>query len=132
MKILLMILTLLPTLTFAGPGVSSGDEAGVKYTCTMSGLQDSGYVSTFKNIYGAKPTALLSVPIGETEAKTLDGICSRPENVDEFFLNCVFVDGIDIYQATLHSRGAPALLSTVKKLNSNQPESTLACYLTEM
>lgn len=129
MKTLLLALALTPTFTFAGPGVSSGDETLKSYTCTLSGVQDSGYVAQFKNVHGEKPTAVLSVGIGEYYSINLDGVCSRPENVDEFFLNCAFVNGFDIYQATLHAEGSPELKSTVRKINSDQTVSQLACYL---
>ena len=130
-SVLLLSVLLTSTFVFAGPGVSSGDEATKSYTCTQSGVQDAGYVVNFKNVHGAKPTAVLSVGTGEYTSINLNGICSRPENVDEFYLNCAFVDGFDMYQATLESEGSPNLMSTVRKIDSGISKSRLACYLDE-
>ena len=129
MKTLILAVLLAPAFVFPGPGVSSGDEAIRSFSCTQSGLQDAGYVVQFKNVYGAKPHAVLSIGVGEVSYKNLNGVCSRPENVDEFYLNCAFVDGFDMYQATLGSDGSPTLMSTVRKIDSRAEKSLLACYI---
>jgi hypothetical protein len=131
-QILLATLLMTPALSFAGPGISSGDDSRKNYTCIHSGVQDSSTVTIFTDVLGETPTAGLYIATGETSSRLVQGTCSRPENIDEFYLNCAIPDGFDIYKLTLHSRGTVELVSTVKKIESKENETTLPCYLNEM
>lgn len=130
-QIFFATLLMIPALSFAGPGVSSGDDSRANYTCTRSDVQDSSMVTVFTDVLGETPTAGIYIATGETSTRLVQGTCSRPENVDELYLNCAIPDGFDIYKVTLHSRGSIELVSTVKKVESKDQEVTLPCYKNE-
>lgn len=126
---LILVLSLFNTVAFAGPGVSSGDEPTSKpgYICEKSEIQDAFYMALFDDVYGDAPSVKLYLPTGEDSTDTAKGLCSRVKGADEFYLNCAVVDGATIYRVTLASDGSPQLYAAVQKMESKEPQVSLAC-----
>jgi hypothetical protein len=128
---LLSLFGLISSVAVAGPGISSGDEPEkLNYTCQVEGLQDSHLIVEFFDVEGVNPTVRVHFPTGETTSEVGLGYCSRPENVDEFYLNCAVPSGFDIYKVALNSHGDPRLHGLVQKLESREEPRHLPCKQT--